>query len=382
MPWPPPGAARRAATSAGNYLYIRERQKLVRSARRGRLLAVQPVRRRRPGARARRGGDPRLPSRCSASAGPRPGVHRRGGRSRQRPRWSCSATGSSRGGSAPIRSWSEDSVRLSGVTREVIGVMPAALGLRLPGEQLWVPIAFTPERRAMHDEHFLTLLGRLRPGVTPRPGPGGPRARRPRPRARSSARQRGPGGRRLSAARRRGRRLPAAAGRAPGRGGPRPSHRLRERGQPPSRRGSARERELAMRASLGAGRGRTRPAAPDGERLLGGLAASVGVLVAEIGRRLLVATAPAGVPRLEAARVDAGVLAFAVVVGLVSSVVFGLAPALQLSQRRPAAGPRRRRAHGHERRRPRPPAPRCSWRRRSPWPSPCSSAPGCSCGPA
>jgi hypothetical protein len=57
-------------------------------------------------------------------------------------------------------------VRLSGVSREVIGVMPASLDSASAGEQLWVPIAFTPERRAMHDEHYLTLFGRLRPGVS------------------------------------------------------------------------------------------------------------------------------------------------------------------------------------------------------------------------
>lgn len=26
------------------------------------------------------------------------------------------------------------------------------------GEDLWVPIAFSPERRAMHDEHYLSPL--------------------------------------------------------------------------------------------------------------------------------------------------------------------------------------------------------------------------------
>ena len=29
-----------------------------------------------------------------------------------------------------------------------------------------MPTAFTPERLAQHDEHYLTVLGRLRPGVT------------------------------------------------------------------------------------------------------------------------------------------------------------------------------------------------------------------------
>ena len=54
-------------------------------------------------------------------------------------------------------------VVLSGVAREVIGVMPEAFATT-EGEDLWVPIAFTPKRRAMYDEHYLSLHGRLAPG--------------------------------------------------------------------------------------------------------------------------------------------------------------------------------------------------------------------------
>ena len=44
--------------------------------------------------------------------------------------------------------------------------MPASFDFTDDSEQLWVPIAFTPERKAMHDEHFLTMYGRLRDGVS------------------------------------------------------------------------------------------------------------------------------------------------------------------------------------------------------------------------
>ena len=53
----------------------------------------------------------------------------------------------------------------SGTTREVIGVMPEGFH-STEGEELWVPIAFTPERRNMYDEHYLVLYGRLRPEVS------------------------------------------------------------------------------------------------------------------------------------------------------------------------------------------------------------------------
>jgi hypothetical protein len=57
-------------------------------------------------------------------------------------------------------------VRLGGVPHDVLGVMPAAFDLTAESEELWVPIAFTPERRQMYDEHVLRISGRLRPEVS------------------------------------------------------------------------------------------------------------------------------------------------------------------------------------------------------------------------
>src|SRR5262249_40026691 len=57
-------------------------------------------------------------------------------------------------------------IRIDGVPRQVIGVMPAAMDYTLYGEELWLPAAFTPAQLAEHDEHYLTVLGRLKPGVS------------------------------------------------------------------------------------------------------------------------------------------------------------------------------------------------------------------------
>jgi len=48
----------------------------------------------------------------------------------------------------------------------VIGVMPASFDFTADAEALWAPIAFTPARRALHDEHYLAVYARLRPGVS------------------------------------------------------------------------------------------------------------------------------------------------------------------------------------------------------------------------
>jgi putative ABC transport system permease protein len=49
---------------------------------------------------------------------------------------------------------------------EVIGVMPAQFDFTSETEELWTPIAFTAERKAQHDEHYLQVYGRLADGAT------------------------------------------------------------------------------------------------------------------------------------------------------------------------------------------------------------------------
>src|SRR5205814_1004449 len=58
------------------------------------------------------------------------------------------------------------SIHMNGRDHAVVGVMPAAFDLASNDEELWTPIAFTPERKAMHDEHYLTVYGRLKRGVS------------------------------------------------------------------------------------------------------------------------------------------------------------------------------------------------------------------------
>ena len=57
-------------------------------------------------------------------------------------------------------------IRLNERPHVVVGVMPEAFDYLADNGALWVPIAFTPEQEAEHDEHYLTVFGRLAPGVT------------------------------------------------------------------------------------------------------------------------------------------------------------------------------------------------------------------------
>jgi putative ABC transport system permease protein len=53
-------------------------------------------------------------------------------------------------------------VRIDGNGYTVVGVMPRKFNPILNGEELWVPIAFTPARKAQHDEHSFLVVGRLK----------------------------------------------------------------------------------------------------------------------------------------------------------------------------------------------------------------------------
>ena len=223
-------------------------------------------------------------------------------------------------------------INLNGSPHTVLGIMPAGFDFTTGTEDLWVPAAFTPAQRAQHDEHYLTVYGRLRPGVT------------------------------LQAARAQLAEVQRVLNqRYPDANGTRSVHiepMMRQFvGDARSQllvilgavllvlliacanvanlllaRGAARARELAIRASIGAGRARlVRQLLAESGALA--LAASVaGMVVAWVVIRTLVAAAPRGVPRIEQTRLDPATLGFALLLALVSTLLFGLAPAIRTAR--------------------------------------------------
>lgn len=95
-------------------------------------------------------------------------------------------------------------------------------------------------------------------------------------------------------------------------------------------RAVSRERELAMRTALGAGRGRLARQCLTESGILGLCGGLLGVLFAAFGVRPFVALWPGSLPRAEEIHLDWRVLVFAVVVSLLSSLLFGLSPALRV----------------------------------------------------
>jgi predicted permease len=94
-------------------------------------------------------------------------------------------------------------------------------------------------------------------------------------------------------------------------------------------RGSARHGELSVRAAIGAGRARLVRQLITESILLGMIGGAIGLGLAYWSTQALVAARPADLPRLDAIRLDATVVWFTLGAVLMTSLVFGLVPALQ-----------------------------------------------------
>jgi putative ABC transport system permease protein len=96
-------------------------------------------------------------------------------------------------------------------------------------------------------------------------------------------------------------------------------------------RTAARERELAIRSALGAGRWRLMRQLLTESLLLSIIGGLAGLLLAMWGIDLLPSLSPANIPRLTAISINSPVLFFTLGISVVTGSLFGLAPALQMS---------------------------------------------------
>ena len=102
-------------------------------------------------------------------------------------------------------------------------------------------------------------------------------------------------------------------------------------------RASARMREVAVRTALGAGRSRLARQFLTESFVVTAIGGALGLVVAHYGSKALVARAPRTIPRAEEIGIDGNVLLFMLVLSVITAIVFGVLPALQMSRAMPIA---------------------------------------------
>jgi putative ABC transport system permease protein len=97
-------------------------------------------------------------------------------------------------------------------------------------------------------------------------------------------------------------------------------------------RAAARQKEIAIRMALGASRGRIVRQLITESLILAFIGGGAGLLLALWGVESLIALSPANLPRLSGIGVDGWVLGFTLLISVMTGIIFGLAPALKASR--------------------------------------------------
>ncbi|HLE68671.1 MAG TPA: ABC transporter permease, partial [Vicinamibacteria bacterium] len=234
------------------------------------------------------------------------------------------------------------SLLLDGEPFEVIGIMPEAVYPtwpqatgRLPFlplyQQIWVPMALSEERRQNRGSHVFGAIARLAPGST----------------LESARAEMDTIARRLAAAHpdKRGEGVVVAPYLEELTGSARPALLVllgavaivlliacANIASLLLARSAARQKEVALRSALGASRACVLRQFLCESSLLGVTGGALGIGLAYLGVSVLVGLSPAAVPRLSDSSVNASVLAYALAVSVLTGILFGLAPAIQMSR--------------------------------------------------
>ncbi len=220
-------------------------------------------------------------------------------------------------------------LRMNGLLYTVVGIMPKTFDPLLEKSDVWIPASYTLQQLADHDNHYLNVVGRLKSGISPaavqpelnviaqRLQQQFPMEDKDRSLSMTLLATALLGDEQLTL-----RMLLAAV-----------AFLLliacANIANLQLARSRSRRKEIAVRAALGASAKRIVFQLLIENLLLGLAGGMVGVVFAFWGVAWIVAHGPSGVPRLDRSRVDGAALLFACVVALLSSLLFGLAPAIR-----------------------------------------------------
>ena len=228
-------------------------------------------------------------------------------------------------------------IRMNGTPHTVVGVMPKTFDPLLDNTDVWIPEAFTAQQIAGRDVHYLNVMGRLKPGLSPAQAQSELNviALRLQQQYPIDDKDRG------------FRLMPLTTALL---GDERSVLRMMlgavgfvlliacaNIANLQLARARTRQKEMAVRAALGASPQRIVRQLLAESVVLAIASGVAGVLLAYWGVSWIVAHGPARVPRLDQASVDARTLGFACGVTLFSSFLFGLAPALRSASTRLSA---------------------------------------------
>src|SRR3954451_22990840 len=224
------------------------------------------------------------------------------------------------------------SLALNGESYTVVGVLPNTVRLPAFGnwrDQVWVPLAFPAEEAASRGDHFLEIIGRMKPGVTLE------QARAEMQTIAARLAQQYP---------EENTRMGTVVN---------PLHEEIVGNMKPAllvllgavafvlliacanvanlllARAAARHKEIALRLALGADRARLTKQLLVESVMLSLLGGVVGLAFAYAGLQILTRFIPADLAHADAISIDGKVLFFTLVIALVTGLVFGLAPASQ-----------------------------------------------------
>jgi putative ABC transport system permease protein len=214
----------------------------------------------------------------------------------------------------------------------IVGVMPRGFAFPTTRTQVWVPVAFNPAERATRDTNYIDVIARLKPGISLQQAQANMTAVTQRQAERYPNTNVGVGAEVVS---------------------------LQEHTVGDVRpmlvvlfgavafvlliacanvanlllaRAAARHREMAIRGALGASRSRVVKLLLTESLLLSIVGGAVGLLLAIWSLDLLVSLKPANLPRLAEIGVNRTVFLFTLAVSVLTGLLFGIAPAVQVSK--------------------------------------------------